>query len=34
MTLTWEQLLTLLNTAKVLHNGREAYSFLGVAHGR
>uniref|UniRef100_A0AAU6W3Y3 Uncharacterized protein n=3 Tax=unclassified bacterial viruses TaxID=12333 RepID=A0AAU6W3Y3_9VIRU len=33
MNLTWEQLLTLLNTAKVLHNGREAYSFSGVANG-
>lgn len=28
MILTWEQLKTLLNTAKVLHNGREGYSFL------
>jgi len=27
MIITWEQLLTLLNTAKVLHNGREVYSF-------
>lgn len=32
MMLTWEQLRTLLNTAKVLHNGREAYSFLGMVH--
>lgn len=29
MILTWEQLLILLNTAKVLHNGREFYSFAG-----
>ncbi len=32
MILTWEQLLTLLNTAKVLHNGHEGYSFLGARH--
>lgn len=32
MILTWEQLRTLLNTTKVLHNGRESYSFSRVAH--
>lgn len=28
MVLTWEQLKALLNTSKVLHNGRDGYSFL------
>jgi hypothetical protein len=27
--MTWSQLKTLLNTAKVLHDGRGGYSFSG-----
>ena len=30
MILTWEQLKALLNTAKVLPNGRDGYSFSGA----
>lgn len=33
MILTWEQLKTLLNTAKVLKSGNEQYSFSEVSHG-
>ena len=31
--MTWFQLKNLLNTAKVLPDGRGGYSFVGGAHG-
>lgn len=33
MILTWEQLKTLLKTAKVMNDGRGGYYFAEVNHG-